>query len=533
MHVRMNMLVGDPARLDEATRYLEGSVRPHVEAQPGNRGIAVLTNADLGICVIASYWDSADVMAASEQAVEVPRKELTELIKGTVTVEKYEVAVFARRSRPPAGAGVRLTWIDADPAYLDGAIAEFRSTGVPALTQMPGLCSTQFLADRETGHCIAVTAWQDHAAMSVGRSGVATLRANLTAVTHSQIRMVEEFTLMSSSVREGDTRTLIERDIELWNSRDRAGWLALADLHRLELDAPGGVQMSGQDAADAIWAMWHEAFPDHRLEIVTIHADDRGGVHEGRFVGTHTGTLHTPAGEIAPTGRILDARFCSIYEVTTARSPARTCTSIRRTSWPSSGWPPANLRRPPRPRLLRIRDAGQGRTGQDGAVKVIVLSDTHAPRRWRCCPPAVAAQLRGADLILHAGDVCTAAVLDELAGYAPVRAVLGNNDGPDVAAWGAQETLELDLDGLGVAMIHDACPAAGRPARMRRRFPAAGLVIFGHSHIPLDHAENGQRIFNPGSPTDRRRQPRGTLGRLDITRGRLASVRLIPVTPEP
>ena len=152
-------------------------------------------------------------------------------------------------------------------------------------------------------------------------------------------------------------------------------------------------------------------------------------------------------------------------------------------------------------------------------MKVIVLSDTHAPRRWRSCPPAVAAQLRGAALILHAGDVCTAGVLDELAGYAPVRAVRGNNDGPDVAAWGAPDTLELDLDGLRVAMIHDAGPAAGRPARMRRRFPAAGLVVFGHSHIPLDQAGGGQRIFNPGSPTDRRRQPRGTLGVLDVQAG--------------
>ena len=119
-------------------------------------------------------------------------------------------------------------------------------------------------------------------------------------------------------------------------------------------------------------------------------------------------------------------------------------------------------------------------------MKVIVLSDTHAPRRWRSCPPAVAEHLRGADLILHAGDVCTAGVLDELAAYAPVRAVRGNNDGPDIAAWGAPDTLELDLDGLRVAMIHDSGPAAGRPARMRRRFPRAGLVVFGHSHIPLD-----------------------------------------------
>ncbi len=177
------------------------------------------------------------------------------------------------------------------------------------------------------------------------------------------------------------------------------------------------------------------------------------------------------------------------------------------------------------------RQAGRG--GHDDGVKVIVLADTHAPRRWRSCLPAVAQHLRGTDLILHAGDVCTAAALDELAGYAPVRAVLGNNDGPDVAAWGAPDTLQADLAGLSVAMLHDSGPAAGRPARLRRRFPAADLVIFGHSHIPLDHTENGQRIFNPGSPTDRRRQPRGTLGVLHIDHGRLLSAEIIPVTPPP
>ena len=166
-------------------------------------------------------------------------------------------------------------------------------------------------------------------------------------------------------------------------------------------------------------------------------------------------------------------------------------------------------------------------------MKVIVLSDTHAPRHWRSCPPAVAEHLRGADLILHAGDVCTARVLDELAAYAPVRAVRGNNDGPDVAAWGAPDTLELDLGGLRAAMIHDSGPAAGRPARMRRRFPGAELVVFGHSHIPLDHTENGQRIFNPGSPTDRRRQPQGTIGVLHVQDGALVSARIVPVTAPP
>ena len=159
-----------------------------------------------------------------------------------------------------------------------------------------------------------------------------------------------------------------------------------------------------------------------------------------------------------------------------------------------------------------------------------MLADTHAPRRWKSCPPGVAAQLRGADLILHAGDVCTANVLDELSAYAPVRAVLGNNDRPDVAGWGAAETLQFDLCGLRIAMVHDAGPSSGRPARLRRRFPGAGLVVFGHSHIPLDHTEAGQRIFNPGSPTDRRRQPHGTVGVLEIAEGRVLTAAIVPVS---
>jgi putative phosphoesterase len=163
-------------------------------------------------------------------------------------------------------------------------------------------------------------------------------------------------------------------------------------------------------------------------------------------------------------------------------------------------------------------------------MRIVVLSDTHAPRRWKSCPPAVAAQLRGADLILHAGDVCTAAVLDELAQYAPVTAVAGNNDDADVEAWGAAETAALEPEGLRIAMIHDSGPATGRPRRMRARFPAADLVVFGHSHIPLDDSDGAVRIFNPGSPTDRRRQPHGTLGVLTVAGGQLAEARIVEVS---
>jgi len=164
-------------------------------------------------------------------------------------------------------------------------------------------------------------------------------------------------------------------------------------------------------------------------------------------------------------------------------------------------------------------------------VRVLVVSDTHAPRRWRGLPRGLAAALAsGPDLVLHAGDACRAELLEELAAWAPVRAVLGNNDGEDVRAWGAPPTLEAELAGVRVAMIHDAGVRQGRPARLRRRFPGADLVVFGHSHSPADLRDpaTGLRLLNPGSPTDPRREPFGTFAELVLDDGAVASVTLRP-----
>jgi uncharacterized protein len=163
----------------------------------------------------------------------------------------------------------------------------------------------------------------------------------------------------------------------------------------------------------------------------------------------------------------------------------------------------------------------------DESMRILVLSDTHAPRFSKRCPPGVAEHLSAAEVILHAGDVCVASVLEELSAYAPVHAVHGNNDGPDVSAWGASETAELDLAGLRIGMIHDAGPRQGRLARLRRRFPGTDLVLFGHSHIPLQAVEGDFRIFNPGSPTDKRRQPHRTLGVLEIEYGHLTRAEIV------
>jgi uncharacterized protein len=162
-------------------------------------------------------------------------------------------------------------------------------------------------------------------------------------------------------------------------------------------------------------------------------------------------------------------------------------------------------------------------------VKVLVLADTHLrPERSRTLPDAVWAAADEADVVLHAGDVLTAELLDDLARRAPTHAVLGNNDVTLRAS--LPEVLELDLAGVAVAMVHDSGPSTGRAGRLRRRFPDADIVVFGHSHLPLDEeGVDGQRLFNPGSPTERRRAPTRTFGWLELEEGRTLLHRIVDV----
>lgn len=154
-------------------------------------------------------------------------------------------------------------------------------------------------------------------------------------------------------------------------------------------------------------------------------------------------------------------------------------------------------------------------------VNVVVLADTHIPDgSGRALDDRVLAAVADADVVLHAGDVTGADLLDRLRELAPVQAVLGNNDVGLRAS--LPEELELELEGVVVALVHDAGPARGRPGRLARRFPKADLVVFGHSHMPEDVVcAGGPRLFNPGSPTQRRRAPSRTFGLLCVRDGRI------------
>jgi len=157
-------------------------------------------------------------------------------------------------------------------------------------------------------------------------------------------------------------------------------------------------------------------------------------------------------------------------------------------------------------------------------VRVVVVADTHLRRAGRKALPAAAlVHLRRAEVILHAGDVLEQWFLDDLAELAPVHTVLGNNDtGLDLP-----ERLEVVLEGVRVGMVHDSGARTGREARLARWFPSCELVVFGHSHAPLDTRGHGQRLLNPGSPTDKRTQPRHTLALVDLADARIRSTQIV------
>jgi putative phosphoesterase len=154
-------------------------------------------------------------------------------------------------------------------------------------------------------------------------------------------------------------------------------------------------------------------------------------------------------------------------------------------------------------------------------MRAAIIADTHLPRGPRALPPACVERLQTAEVIIHAGDLTALSVLEELRAYGPVVAVYGNVDEPAVRDV-LPAAAELDLEGSRIAVIHDAGRRSGRLEHLRRMFPHSHAVVFGHSHLPLHStADDGFQIFNPGSPTDKRRARHHTMGIASVDRGRL------------
>ncbi|WP_405877385.1 metallophosphoesterase [Streptomyces sp. NBC_01136] len=160
-------------------------------------------------------------------------------------------------------------------------------------------------------------------------------------------------------------------------------------------------------------------------------------------------------------------------------------------------------------------------------MRLLLMSDTHLPKRARELPSQLMTELPLADVVVHAGDWVDTATLDLLEERARrLVGVYGNNDGPALRAR-LPEVARVDLDGLRLGVVHETGAAQGRERRCAERYPDLDVLVFGHSHIPWDTTtDTGLRLLNPGSPTDRRRQPHHTYMTATVTHGRLTEVTL-------
>ena len=166
-------------------------------------------------------------------------------------------------------------------------------------------------------------------------------------------------------------------------------------------------------------------------------------------------------------------------------------------------------------------------------TSLVLLSDTHVPKRARDLPPSLWSAIDAADLVVHAGDWVDASLLDALEQRSRrLVAVFGNNDGPDLRAR-LPEIARVEIEGVRIAVVHETGAAARREVRMDAAFPDIDVLVFGHSHIPWHTVSPaGLLLLNPGSPTDRRRQPVATFMTAVADEGKLHDIAVVPIDPQ-
>lgn len=205
LHTRLNRIAADPAALDGCVSYIEREIRPALEARTGSLGISVLEDRERGVAIFGSVWATAPEMSGSEDT-EVPlRGELARLAGGPVSVEGYQVPVFElveRPALPRRDYAVRLTRMQVRPSQVDDVIEVVGDIAVPSLIETPGFCDALLFADPASGHLISQTVWRDPRARAASPNVAAIVRAEVPDEAGGEIRAVEDYALVFSSVRE-------------------------------------------------------------------------------------------------------------------------------------------------------------------------------------------------------------------------------------------------------------------------------------------------------------------------------------------
>jgi hypothetical protein len=200
MHVRLNYVAGDPARVGDVVKYVETEGRSPTEDLPGNLGMTLMANHELGAVVVQTFWDSANALRESEKFVAPIRHEMALRGTATVSVEYPEVASFVWLIRPPAGAGVQLTLIQSSPATIEKTIAGYEDITVPWMTDTSGFCGELLLVERGTGRSISQSVWRDAGALAASRSAAAEIRAETATAANSTVLAMEEYSLVFCSL---------------------------------------------------------------------------------------------------------------------------------------------------------------------------------------------------------------------------------------------------------------------------------------------------------------------------------------------
>jgi hypothetical protein len=205
LHTRLNRIAADTAALDACVTYVEREIRPALEARPGSLGISVLEDRERGVAILGSVWTTGAEMSGSEDT-EVPlRAELARLAGGAVTVENYQVPIFElveRQVLSRRGRAVRLTRIQVRPSQVDDVIEVVGDIAVPSLTETPGFCDALLFAHRSSGLLISETVWRDRGARAAAPSVAAIVRTEFPEDASGEIRAVEDYTLVFSTVQE-------------------------------------------------------------------------------------------------------------------------------------------------------------------------------------------------------------------------------------------------------------------------------------------------------------------------------------------
>jgi hypothetical protein len=205
LHTRLSRIAADAAALDECLAYIEREIRPELEARPGSLGISVLADREQGVAIFGSVWGTGAEMSGSENTEAPLRGELARRAGGPVTVEDYQVPVYElveREALPQRGHAVRLTRIQVRPSEVDDAIEVVGDIAVPSLIVTPGFCDALLFADPASGRLISETVWRDPAARAAAPSVAAIVRTEVPDEAGREIRAVEDYTLVFSSMRE-------------------------------------------------------------------------------------------------------------------------------------------------------------------------------------------------------------------------------------------------------------------------------------------------------------------------------------------